>query len=142
MNLFKKKRIELGEGHIIQYILFEHKDLFSIIFYNWKTIKQNRFHTHAFPAYAFLLSGSYTEEQMLEDGTVINKTVNQWMKPRWLPRHYNHRILTAKPKTWTMVIAGKWHKYWFEYFDNSDTWVKYTWNRKVVGKYKGEKPKN
>lgn len=133
MIFFKKKRVELGEGHIIQYTLFECKYLFSIIFYNWKTIKQNRFHSHAFSAIAFLLSGSYVEE-VYKNGVVTTKTVNQWLKPRWLPKNYTHRILAAKSKTWTIVFVGPWSKYWYEYFNDTNNWVKYTWNRKVVDK--------
>lgn len=138
MIFFRKKRVELGDGHIIQYVLFESKHLFSIIFYNWKTIKQNRFHSHAFPAVAFLLSGSY-EEEVFKDGEIKQKTVNQWMKPRYLPKDYTHRILKAEPHTWTMVFVGPWKKTWWEYFDDTKTWVKYGWGRKVLEKTK-EKP--
>ena len=69
MIWFKKKRIELGEGHIIQYTLFESKFFGGIWVYNWKTILQNRFHTHAFSSYAFLLNGAYTEE-VIHDGKI------------------------------------------------------------------------
>lgn len=129
----RKKRVELGDGYIIAYTLFEHKYLFSIIVYHWKTIKQNRFHSHAFPAVAFLLRGEY-EEEVYSRGNIIKKTVNQWLKPRWLPRNYTHRILAAKPKTWTVVFTGPWIKHWYEYFDDTKTWVKYAWGRKVVEK--------
>lgn len=132
-TVFKKKRVELGDGHIIAYTIFEHKYLFSIIVYHWKTIKQNRFHSHAFPALAFLLKGSY-EEEVFTTGGIIKKTVNQWLKPRVLPRNYTHRILKASPKTWTIVFTGPWIKHWYEYFEDTSTWIKYTWGRKVVSK--------
>lgn len=141
MIFFRKKRVELGDGHIIQYTLFESKRLFSIIFYNWKTIKQNRFHSHAFNAIAFLLSGQYEEETY---SVVKRNVINQWLKPRFLPRHYCHRILKAAPNTWTLVLVGPWSKYWYEFFDNAkevgagnkyyECWVKYTWGRKVISK--------
>jgi len=133
--LFRKKRVELGEGHIIAFTLFEHKYLFSIIIYHWKTIKQNRFHSHAFPAIAFLLSGKYEEEVFTKAG-VIHKTVNQWLKPRVLPRNYTHRILQADKRTWTIVFTGPWLKYWYEYFEDTKTWVKYGWGRMVLEKTK------
>lgn len=136
MKLFKKKRIELGEGHIVQYTIFEHKKIGGIWLYNWKSIEQNRFHTHAFGSYAFLLGGSYTEE-IIRDGKIEKRTVNQWMKPRHLPRNYTHRILEAKPNTWTMVFFGKWIPHWWEYFHDTETWVKYGWGRKVLKKVKG-----
>ena len=137
MKLFKRKRIELGEGHIIQYTIFESKYLGGIWIYNWKTILQNRFHTHAFNSYAFLLRGEYTEE-VIENGEVKTKVVNQLFKPRFLPKNYCHRILEAKPKTWTIVFFGKWIPHWYEYFQDTKTWVKYGWGRKVVDKIKGD----
>ena len=132
MIFFKKKRIELGEGHILQYTIFEHKKFGGIWIYNWKTIIQNRFHTHAFNAIAFLLWGSYTEAVLDNDGTIIEKEVNQWMKPRFLPMDYTHKILKAKPNTWTIVFFGKWKETWKEYFEDTNTWVTYTWGRKII----------
>lgn len=129
----RKKRVELGDGYIIAYTIFEHKYLFSIILYHWKTIRQNRFHSHAFPAVAFLLRGEYKEE-VYRRGEIIQKTVNQWLKPRYLPRNYTHRILEAKPKTWTVVFTGPWIKHWYEYFDDTKIWVKYAWGRRVIEK--------
>jgi hypothetical protein len=133
MVLFKRKRVELGEGHIIAYVLFEHKSLFSVILYNWQTIKQNRFHSHAFAAIAFLLRGAY-EQERYSKGEIKTEKVNQWLRPRYLPKNYTHRIMKAEPHTWTLVLTGPWIKYWYEYFDDTNTWVKYTWGRKVVEK--------
>ncbi len=137
MIWFKKKRIELGEGHIIQYTLFESKRFGGIWIYNWKTILQNRFHTHAFNSIAFLLSGKYTEE-VIENGKITLRIVHQWLKPRFLPKNYCHRILKADPNTWTIVFFGKWIPYWWEYFGDSKTWVKYGWGRKVIEKKSGD----
>lgn len=140
MIFFKKKRVELGDGHIIAYTLFEHKNLFSIIIYHWKSIAQNRFHTHAFSALAFLLRGSYTEERIV-NGKIETHKVKGIFKPRFLPKNYTHRILQAKPKTWSIVFVGPWIPYWFEYFHDTKTWVKYTWGRVVVGKFEGDETK-
>jgi hypothetical protein len=137
MIFFKKKRVELGEGFIVQYTLFENKKFGGIWIYNWKTIMQNRFHTHAFSSYAFLLRGSYTEE-VIENGAIKLKVVNQLFKPRFLPKNYCHRILKAEPKTWTIVFFGKWIPFWWEYFNDTKTWIKYSWGRKVVEKRIGD----
>ena len=133
MILFKKKRIELGEGHIIQYTLFEHKGLGGIWIYHWKTVLQNRFHTHAFNSTAFLLSGKYLEE-VIVDGEIITRVVVDRFKPRKLPMDYCHRIKKADPNTWTIVFFGKWKSHWWEYFQDTGVWVKYGWGRKVLGK--------
>jgi len=131
MIWFKKKRIELGKGHIIQFTFFESKYIGGIWLYNWKTIEQNRFHSHAFNSLCFLLRGSYQEEVLIGDKKEL-RTVNQWLKPRFLPRNYTHRILEAEPNTWTIVFFGRWQKTWKEYFEDTQTWVEYTWGRKRI----------
>lgn len=137
MILFKKKRVELGEGHIIQYTIFENKKFGGIWIYNWKTIGQNRFHTHAFNSIAVTLSGSYKQE-IIKNGEIITEVIKNRFRPRYLPKNYCHRILEADPQTWTIVFFGKWGKYWYEYFQDSKKWVKYTWGRKVVEKIQGD----
>ena len=137
MKILKKKRVELGIGHITQYTIFESKRIGGIWIYDWKSIEQNRFHTHAFNSYAFLLSGSYTEE-VIHNGIVETRVVNQKFKPRFLPKHYCHRILKAEPNTYTIVFFGKWIPYWWEYFSDSKIWVQYGWGRKVMSKIEGD----
>jgi hypothetical protein len=132
-HFFQRKRVELGTGHVIAWVIFEWKLLFSIIIYHWVTIEQNRFHSHAFPAFAFLLSGSYEEERMV-NGAICRHTVTQWLRPRYLPRNYTHRILKAQPGTYTLVLVGPWIKHWYEWFEDTNVWVKYTWGRRVVSK--------
>ena len=113
------------------------KNLGGVWIYHWKTIEQNRFHTHAFNSTAFLLSGSYTEE-VIEKGEIKKRVVNQWMKPRKLPMDYCHRILKAEPNTWTIVFFGKWKEYWLEYFADTNTWVKFGWGRKFLNSTKND----
>lgn len=131
--LFRKSEVALGSGSVTQYIIFENKYLFSLIFYRWDTIDQVRFHTHAFPAIAFLLKGWYWEK-VLFNGIEMTNFVNVPLVPRYLPRNYTHAIGNAKPGSLTMVIAGPWQKYWWEFFPDTKKWVQYTWGRKVVDK--------
>lgn len=136
MIFFKKKRIELGDGHILQYTIFESKKIGGIWLYNWKTIKQNRFHTHAFASYAITLNGSYVQE-VVKNGEIVREVVSKRFIPRYLPKYYCHRILKAEPNTWTMVLFGKWDRTWCEYFPDTSTWVVYKWGRLIVSKIKG-----
>lgn len=116
-----------------QYTLFEHKRLFSVIFYRWNTVDQVRFHTHAFGAIAFLLRGWYHEKVRFGQH-IVDNFVNVPLVPRLLHRGYCHAIGFAKPNTVTMVLAGPWDLHWWEYFPDTETWVKYAWGRKVVAK--------
>lgn len=132
-TFFKKKRVELGDGHVIAYTIFEWKYLCGITVYNWKTTKQDRAHSHAFPAIAMLLNGGY-KQLIWKNGEPIENEVSKRFRLRYLPRNFTHQILESKPNTWTIVFTGPWIKNWFEFFPDSNTWVKYTWGRKVVGK--------
>jgi hypothetical protein len=136
MVLFKKKRVELGQGRVIQYTVFEFKYFLSLIFYRWETIDQVRFHTHAFASIAFLLYGWYWEQVKFGKHTMAN-FVNVPFLPRFIPRNYCHSVGHAFPGTLTMVIAGPWQKTWWEMFpatkDRYLTWVKYSWGRVVLG---------
>ena len=133
MKLFKsifleKKEVALGKGSVTQHILFENKNLFSILFYKWNTIDQIRFHTHAFSSFAFLIKGWYWEK-VLFNGIEMTNFVNQPLWPRYLPKNYCHAIQNAKPGSLTMVLAGPWDKYWYEYFPVKGFWRKYSWGR-------------
>lgn len=138
IKFFTTKEVTLGEGSVTQYTLFECKELCSVIFYRWNTVDQVRFHTHAFPAYAFLLRGFYHEKVITDKGNVVKKIVNQLFKPRFLARDYCHSIGYAKPNTVTMVLVGRWSKQWKEYFPDTKTWVTYEWGRKKVKKVVSE----
>lgn len=128
MIWFKKSEVVLGTGSVTQYIVFEHKKIASLIFYRWNTIDQVRFHTHAFKAVAFLLTGWYWEKVMF-NGIEMTNFVNVPFLPRFLPKNYCHAVQNAKPGTITMVITGPWQKNWFEYFPDTKKWVKYGWGR-------------
>lgn len=138
--LFRRKRVELGEGHVVQYTVFENKSFGGIWFYSWGKVGgdngegQCRFHTHAFNSVCFTLKGSYDQEVIDENG-MRKEQVRKLFRPRFLPRNYTHRIINAQPNTWTCVLFGKWSKFWFEYFADTGTWVKYTHGREKVAKF-------
>ena len=141
LTIFQKKEVELGDGHVNQYILFEHKRLFSIIVYGWEEVgDQMRAHSHAFNLWAILLNGGY-EEYVYTDSSNgvkrrLNKVYNKFV-PRFIGKNYNHQIIKALPNTWTVLITGPWQANWVEYFSDSDTTVTYSWGRKVVDKVRG-----
>jgi len=131
MLLFSTKHVELGEGPVHVYTLFEIKWLGGILLHKFETEEQDRFHDHAFNAVAFTLSGSYEEEILTPKG-IVKRTVRHLFQPRWIPRDYCHRILKAQPNTWTILFFGPWRSYWHEYFHKTNTWFTYTWGRKVT----------
>ncbi len=127
--MFKKVRISLGEGFLDRFTIFECKRLFSIYFHVFNTIKQDRFHTHAFNGIAIVLRGGYLEE--IKDGSeVLKKQIRPGI--RFIPRNYNHRLLESKPNTLSILFTGPWSKTWTE---ENDQFVRtLTWGRKEIGR--------
>ena len=114
--MFKKQRIQLGVGYVDKYTILEIKWLFSIYVHVWNTIEQDRFHTHAFNAWVFLIKGRYWEEVINNWGTPYGYDVKRGI--RYIPREYNHRILKSEPNSVSVAFAGPWEKTWTETFMN------------------------
>lgn len=103
----KKKRIDLGEQSVTELTILEYKKLFSIKLFNFHRSEglQDRFHTHAFNAYSFLLKGDYTEE-VLENNKIV-KYLRSRSKTLFIPKDSYHRITRSKGCV-TLLITGPW----------------------------------
>ena len=125
--MFKKARIILGEGFLDRFTIFEWKRCFSIYFHVFNTVKQDRFHTHAFNGIAILFYGSYEEEVKI-GSNIYRKNIGPSI--RYIPRSYNHKLLKSKPNTLSILFAGPWSKTWTE---ENDQFVRtLTWGRKEI----------
>ncbi len=122
------KPIIFGDLVAKQFVLFEHKKLFGILFFYFKGNKQDRFHTHAFNAISFKLWGRYTEGIFYPKTKEIRYEVrNKIIK--YFPRDSYHSI-NQSTGCCTMLIQGPWKETWKEYKDGTET--KLTWHRKQI----------
>lgn len=103
----KKKRIDLGDQSVTEITILEYKKWFSIKLFNFHKSEgvQDRFHTHAFNAYSFLIKGDYTEE-ILESGKIV-KTLRSRSKLLFIPKNSYHRI-TRSNGCITLLVTGPW----------------------------------
>lgn len=71
MIIWKRKDINVGEQNVSELTILEWKKFFSFKYFRFHPSKgcQDRFHTHAFNAWSFLIKGDYTEEMVI-DGQV------------------------------------------------------------------------
>lgn len=129
LNACKFTRFKFGEQEVSQFILFECKYLFSIIFFYFHKSEgtQDRFHTHAFNGLTFRIFGDYDEE-LLDKRFNISSHARSRNRILYIPRDSYHRITRSKGCL-TMLLAGRWKKTWKEYFPNTAREVEYTWNR-------------
>ena len=127
MQILKKNVFEFGEQKVSQFILFESKKLFSIIFFYFHRCPnkvQDRFHTHAFNALSILLWGDYEEEFLYEESKMRSRSIFLY-----IPRNSFHRI-TRSSGCCTLLLSGPWKPTWVEYKEGIFT--EYTHNRKII----------
>lgn len=130
-SVLKYKKFDFGERIIHQFIIFEFKPLFGILFFYFtkSNNKQDRFHTHAFNALSIKLFGSYNEYLLLDEKT--GEYIKQERKSifKYFPRNSYHKIGESKNGCLTLLLMGSWNKTWKEYKDGITT--EYTWNRQI-----------
>lgn len=98
------------------YVLFEIKNLCSVMLLKFNKGGREAFHTHAFDAFTWFLKGDLLEEDA--DGTTY-KYSRSWA-PKFTPKSKNHRVKAAKD-SWCFTVRGRWQKLWTEYDKKSDT---------------------
>lgn len=148
-NVCTFKAITFGQFTAKQFVLFEHKRLFSIIFFYFKGDGwQDRWHTHAFNAISFKLFGSYLEDSLhhsryrLVSGplwfipepdpesefvSVIKKRTELI---KYFPRDSFHKLGHSNG-CMTMLLSGPWKPQWVEVHDNGTT-THLNWGRSNV----------
>lgn len=130
LSFLKYNLFEFGEQKVSQFVVFECKYLFSIIFFYFHKSNsfQDRFHTHAFNAISILLFGNYVEELLLEKENfkIIKKPRNRNIF-LYIPKDSFHRI-TKSNGCLTLLLSGPWKKEWKEYINSKI--IYYSWGRK------------
>lgn len=132
-SFFKKKKIVFGQFAATQYIVFENKNLGSLLFFYFKGDGwQDRYHTHAFNAISFKFFGSYGE-RCLEffPGTKSCRITESRRTEffRYFPRDSYHCLGRSKGCL-TMLMSGPWKRTWKEYRLHTGQEVELGWGRK------------
>jgi hypothetical protein len=132
-EILSYKPIIFGELIAKQFVLFEHKKLFGILFFYFRGGEQDRFHTHAFNALSFKLFGSYTEG-IFDPETKEVRYEERRKVFKYFPRDSYHSINNSSGCL-TVLFQGPWRKTWKEYKDGVESVL--TWHR-VTLKEKAE----
>ena len=133
-SLFHYNKFTFGEQVVSQFIIFEYKYLFSIIFFYFHKSngEQDRYHTHAFNAISFKIFGTY-DEYILDDETTGKYHIeNRKDIIKYFPRNRFHKI-GKSTGCLTMLLSGQWNGGWKEYICGANNKiVNYTFGRKVI----------
>jgi hypothetical protein len=113
-----------GSG-VTAYFLFESKRFGSVALLRFAKGSREAFHSHAFNALTWWLSGSVTEHHV--SGNSIEWRLS--FKPKRTGRDCFHKI-EARQVTWALTVRGPWVDRWQE--KRGDKFVTLTHGRKEV----------
>jgi hypothetical protein len=129
MKLFKKMRDGGPESPVIGYFLVEIKSLFSVVLLHFGGTRE-AFHSHAFNALTFWLSGQV--EELAKTGGGYKKRIWKAGQLKYTSRDTMHKVLPTS-NAWAISFRGPWAKTWQEFLPGENRLVTLTHGRKVVG---------
>ncbi len=115
---------------VVGYWLVEIKSLFSVCLLKFNGGTRENFHSHAFNAFTWFISGDLTEERLADGKKVFTKYKRSWL-PKVTKRNNIHRV-TSVGASYCFSIRGPWVDYWQEYNEKTNKWTTLTHGRKEV----------
>lgn len=110
MRLLKKTKDGGPESPVDAYFLIEIKWLFSIAMLKFNKGSRENYHSHAFNALTWFLSGALLEKR---PGSP-SKSYTRSFLPKVTPRELMHKVY-AYEDSWCLTLRGPWCKWWKEY---------------------------
>jgi len=132
MRILNKAKDGGKDSPVDAYFLIEIKSLFSIALLKFNRGGRQNYHTHAFHALTWFLSGDIVEV----DVNGISYQYRRGIIPKLTKRNKNHRVW-ARRDSWCLTLRGRWQENWTEYNADEDTTYILTTHRKLVGTHKG-----
>lgn len=129
MKFFKHMKDGGPESKVDGYYLVEIKSLFSIILLHFHNGTRESFHSHAFNAISWLISGDLRE--MLWNLSSDVTTYKPSVKPIVTPRKRFHQVY-SNGDSWALTFRGPWLAEWQEYIPAEERLLTLTHGRKQV----------
>jgi hypothetical protein len=120
-------KTSIGIGDIKRFTIIELKYIGGIIINKFNTTNQDRFHSHAFFAFSWMIRGWYNED-IIKDNKIISKKIT---KSRIIPKNHIHKIKDSSKDAISVTFEGPWGNTWSEFYDDGRVKV-YSWGRRVL----------
>jgi len=128
MRFFEKVKDGGPHSPVDGYVLFEHKHILSIILLKFNTGSREEYHSHAFNAVSWFLSGETTEYEKQANGLeTVRKSRSGMCLPHFTGKDLFHKYICHKP-AWCLTVRGPWRDWWV---DGNNI---LTHTRKIIGK--------
>ena len=112
---------------------FEIKSLFSVALLKFKKGSRENYHSHAFNAYSWFISGKVEEQHLGKPAMIWEPS----LRPKYTPMTTFHRV-NALEETWVFTIRGPWSKSWYEYDPNDSQYIELSNGRNIIDKTSDE----
>jgi hypothetical protein len=133
MKLFSKASDGGKDSGVTGFFFVEIKPLFSVVLLRFRNGTREAFHSHAFNAWTFWLSGRVREHRLDDPRIPRAVTVREYragLKPKYTPRENHHKVQSIGV-SYALSFRGPWAKTWREYRPGVG-FVTLTNGRKVV----------
>jgi hypothetical protein len=127
MKLFNLCKDGGHESTVWAYNLIEWKRAFTIVLLRFENGSRDAYHSHAFNAVSWVLSGSLDE--IHENGWVDIHFPSWW--PVFTSRDTTHKVVSLG-RTWVLSFRGPWAKTWREILPGKTDHTTLTHGRRVV----------
>lgn len=129
MQWFFKGKDGGTESNVTGYWLVESKRFGSVVLLCFSKGSREAFHTHAFNALSWVLSGGLAE--FVKGQWAVN-TLGPSLKPIITKRDRFHQVHGIHDKTWVLSFRGPWDDKWKEYLPSEDKEITLTHGREIV----------
>lgn len=116
-----------SQSTVTGYWLVEIKWLFTIVLLRFNEGSRDAYHSHAFNAVSWYLSGE-TKEYILGGGS---KFWRPSILPKYTPRECFHKVYATRT-SWVLSFRGTWARSWREYTPGDGKLHTLTHGRKIV----------
>jgi hypothetical protein len=138
MMFFKWNAKDGGPDSPVSFYGIEIKCLFSIGVLKFSEGRRESFHTHAFEALTWFLSGSLEEQRLwsvsLYGTNVEFLSYTKSLLPKYTSKDNMHRVL-AKKESLCFTLRGPWAINWKEYEPIKRVITTFSAGREIVSKY-------
>jgi hypothetical protein len=132
MKLFQHSTDGGKNSGVTAFFIVEIKPLFSIVLLHFRNGTREAYHSHAFNAITWFLSGKVIEHRIYpkQPNTEFNRTYTKSIKPKFTPRENYHKV-ESLGDTWAISFRGPWKDKWQEYTPDKE-FVTLTHGRHIV----------
>lgn len=114
IELFKHARDGGPESNVEGFWIIECKSLFSIVLLKFNNGSREAYHSHAFNAVSWYLSGVTWERIVNDEGRFLNLIKRRGLCfPKYTPKEMIHN-LQSLGESRVLSFRGPWHEKWIE----------------------------